>query len=96
MAASIGFFEVRILIFGLLYNFLNLYPILIWFTTGYMFYCRLYALKIFVLTVPKLHFFCGSLVLFMSCVCHAFVSVHWCLVVTCWERAGLLALVCDV
>ena len=38
-------------------------------------------------------------VLVMSCVCHAFVMhafVHWCLVVTCWERADLLALVCDV
>ena len=34
--------------------------------------------------------------LFMSCVCHAFVSVQCCLVVTCWERADLLALVCDV
>ena len=33
--------------------------------------------------------------LFMSCVCHAFASVHCCLVVTCWERADLLALVCD-
>ena len=32
----------------------------------------------------------------MSCVCHAFASVHCSLVVTCWERAGLLALVCDV
>ena len=34
--------------------------------------------------------------LFMSCVCHAFASVHCCLVVTCWERTDLLALVCDV
>ena len=34
--------------------------------------------------------------LFLSCVCHAFKSVHCCLVVTCWERADLLALVCDV
>ena len=42
------------------------------------------------------YFFCGSFVLFMSCVCHAFVSVHCCLVVTCWERADLLALICDV
>ena len=25
-----------------------------------------------------------------------FVSVHCCLVVTCWERADLLALLCDV
>ena len=34
--------------------------------------------------------------LFLSCVCHAFVSVHFCLVVTCWEWADLLALVCGV
>ena len=33
---------------------------------------------------------------FVSCVSHAFVSVHCCVVVTCWERAGLLALVGDV
>ena len=32
----------------------------------------------------------------MSCVCHAFVSVYCCFVVTCWETADLLALVCDV
>ena len=37
-------------------------------------------------------FFCVSLffVLFMSCVCHGIASVHCCLVVTCWESAGLL------
>ena len=34
--------------------------------------------------------------LFMSYDCHAFASVHCCLVVTCWERADLLALVFDV
>ena len=34
--------------------------------------------------------------LFMSCVCHTFASVHCCLAVTCCERADLLALVCDV
>ena len=34
--------------------------------------------------------------LFMSRVCHAFASVHCCLVDTCWEMADLLALVCDV
>ena len=28
--------------------------------------------------------------LFMSCVFHAFTSVHCCLAVTCWERADLL------
>ena len=31
--------------------------------------------------------------LFMACVCHAFASVHCCLVVTGWERTDLLALV---
>ena len=54
--------------------------------------------KIFLLTVPRRYFFCRLFVLFtcMSCVCHAFASVHCCLVVTCWEMADLLALVCDV
>ena len=33
---------------------------------------------------------------FVSCVSHVFVSTHCCLVVTCWERADLLALVGDV
>ena len=33
---------------------------------------------------------------FVSCVSHALASVHCCLVVTCWERADLLALVGDV
>ena len=32
----------------------------------------------------------------VSCVSHAFASVHCCLVVTCWERTVLLALVGDV
>ena len=34
--------------------------------------------------------------LFKFCDCHAFASVNCCDVVTCWERADLLALVCDV
>ena len=34
--------------------------------------------------------------LYMSCVFHAFASVHCCLVVTCWERADLLAPICDI
>ena len=33
---------------------------------------------------------------FVPCVSHVFASVHCCLVVTCWEKAGLLALVGDV
>ena len=33
---------------------------------------------------------------FVSCVYHALASVHCSLVVTCWERADLLALVGDV
>ena len=54
--------------------------------------------EIFLLTVPRRYFVCGSLnfVLFMSCVCHAFASVYCCLVYTCLERADLLGLVCDV
>ena len=32
----------------------------------------------------------------VSCVCHAFASVHCCFVVTCLERADFLGLVCDV
>ena len=52
--------------------------------------------KIFLLTVPRRYFFSGSFVLFLSCACHAFSFVHCCLVVTCWERADLLALVCGV
>ena len=34
--------------------------------------------------------------MFVSCVSHAFASVLCCLVVTCLERAGLLALAGDV
>ena len=56
--------------------------------------------KIFLLTVPRRYFFCTSFVdhlcFFVSCVSYAFESVHCCLVVTCWERADLLALVGDV
>ena len=32
----------------------------------------------------------------VSCVSHAVASVYCCLVVTCWERADLLALCGDV
>ena len=33
---------------------------------------------------------------FVSCVSHAFASVHCCIVIICQERADLLALVGDV
>ena len=52
--------------------------------------------KILLLTVPIRYFFGGSFVLFLYCVCHAFASAHCCHLVTCWERADLLALVCGV
>ena len=53
--------------------------------------------KIVFLTVPRWFFFCGSFMLFLSCfVMILCTSVCWCLVVTCWERADLLVLVCDV
>ena len=34
--------------------------------------------------------------LLMSCICHAFASVHCYFVVTCLEMADILALACDV
>ena len=40
--------------------------------------------------------FCGSFVFFVSCVSHAFASVHCCLVVASWERTDLLSLVGNV
>ena len=52
--------------------------------------------KILSLTVPRRYIFGGSFVLFLYCLCHAFASAHCCLVVTCWEKADLLALVCGV
>ena len=42
------------------------------------------------------YFFWGSLVCFTTCVSHGVVSVHCCLMVTCWERADLLTLAGDV
>ena len=50
-------------------------------------------IELSVLSAIWRYFFCGSFVFFMSCVCHAFASVHCCLVATCWEMADLLALV---
>ena len=53
--------------------------------------------KIFLLTVSRRCFFCGSFMLFLSCfVVLSCTSVCWCIVVSCWERADLLALFCDV
>ena len=46
------------------------------------------------MTVPGCCFFCGSFLLFMLRVCHAVLSVHCSLVVTCCERANLLAILC--
>ena len=52
--------------------------------------------KIFLLTVPRLCFFCGSFMLFLSCyVILSCTLVCWCLVVTCWEMSDLLALICE-
>ena len=49
-------------------------------------------LKVFLLTVPRRCFFCGSfmLVLLHVDVHCTVVSVPFSLVVTCWERADLL------
>ena len=48
----------------------------------------------FLLTVPMRCLFCGTILLFVVCVClgHTVLSVSCSLVVTCWEIADLLAL----
>ena len=54
--------------------------------------------KSILLTVARLYFFCGSY-MFLFCLMFAMSlcsSVYMCFVVTCWERANLLALVCGV
>ena len=54
--------------------------------------------KNILLTVPRRYFFCGSF-MFLFCLVFAMslcASVYMCFVVTCWERADLLALVCGV
>ena len=45
----------------------------------------------FLLTVPKRSFLCGSFLLFMFPVCHSVLNVYCSLVATCWEGANLLA-----
>ena len=52
--------------------------------------------RYYLLTVPRRCFFCGLFLLFMFRVCHAAMSVYCSLVVTCWERANLLAHLCLV
>ena len=46
--------------------------------------------KIFSLTVPRRCFFCGSFLLYMSCVCRIVLSDHCCLVATCWHLGSRL------
>ena len=55
--------------------------------------------KIFLLTVPKRYFFCGSFMLFLSCVCNAFV--RFCLLMPCchllrkgWHLGSRLRCIC--
>ena len=81
---------------GSLYRFLIFVPLLTLKGWGWRYETYLNHPVKYLLTVPRWYFFCRSFVLFMSCVWHAFMSVHCCLVVTCWERVDLLALVCDV
>ena len=47
--------------------------------------------SMFLLTVSRRFFFRGSFLIFVVHVCHVVLSVACCLVVTCWERADLLA-----
>ena len=56
---------------------------------------RRFDLKVYVflLTIPWRRFFCGSFLLLMFRVCHAILSsINCSLVVTCLERADLVAL----
>ena len=43
------------------------------------------------LLIPRRCFFCGTFLLFMFHVCHAFLPVPCSHMVTCWERANLLS-----
>ena len=52
------------------------------------------TVKVFLLTVPRRGFFCGSFLLFVFRVWRVFLSIHCSLVVTCWETADLLDLLC--
>ena len=53
--------------------------------------------KIFLLTVPRPYFFCDSFMFFcLVYVMPLCMSVYLYLVVTYWEKASLLALVCGV
>ena len=61
--------------------------------------CDLYQVHIYSKTCLKLPLskrpkigFSGSFLLFMFQVCYVFMYVHCSLVVTCWERVDLLAL----
>ena len=51
---------------------------------------------IFLLIVPRWCFFCGAFLLcvFLVCLRYTGLYFHYSLVVTCWERAVLLALFC--
>ena len=52
--------------------------------------------KLFLLTVPRWCFFCGSFLLFVFRVCQALLSVQCSPVVACWKGAAFLALLCVV
>ena len=47
--------------------------------------------KSILLTIPRQCFFCGSFFIYVSCY-RVFLTVNCSLVVTCWKRADLLAL----
>ena len=80
------------------YDYMNILTSTILQKTQILNGCETFAFKYILLTVPRLYFFCGS---FMLLFCLVFAmslcaSVYMCFVVTCWERADLLALVCGV
>ena len=58
--------------------------------------CYTWLVSHFVHDRSKVLLFCGSILLFMLNICLRYVilSVSCSLVVTCWERADLMALLC--
>ena len=61
-------------------------------------FCYIFIFVKYFTDHPRRYFFCGSFI-FLFCLVFAMslcASYYMCFVVTCWERADLLALVCGV
>ena len=63
----------------------QLSPLLVYIYTNFLQCIRLWLL-LTEMTVPRRYFFCGSFILFLSCVCYAFVRV--CSLMPCGHLLG--------